>query len=436
MISMRCGLILAVLTSSGWTQTLFRPALEGCAMAHCNSAMSDYQGMQALRAHDVSVQAHDWLSGGSDKGLGCSSNGRVAVCSYKSNRDSVIAYSPQGLRLWASRDLLTLNSFTSAPMIDSDGSVIAADDTHLIRFSPRGDVVWKTTTTGGYPVSPMQTASGVILLATALGPVSIYDSRTGALLGSRYLYQEGGTGNFFETLNTPCAIGNRVYVSTQLNEASSKIGRLYAIDVDTTDEVTPLKVAWFWEFQAPSGASPTCLGNTVYFDGAGLTPRGPALPVLMAVEDRGERPAMRWHQIVASNIPASVAHDPRGGIWVICADYSKIRRYSSLTGTTIETYDVGDFFKGGGKYVPSSAMTISGDRERPVMTVGIIGADSGQNYVTAVDLTTRSVLWKQNISLLYNDHTAGQFPTVLDRRGRSVVVFSGWNTGAFFVGRD
>lgn len=413
----------------------FWPALSGCSMAHCDPAMSDDVGLMPPIGPSVHLRAHDSLAPGSGLGLGCSSNGTTAVCSYKSpSGDAVIAYSADGTRLWTSRGILSYTAYTSVPMIDQQGTVIAADSKRLIRFSAVGKVLWSVFTPGGYPISPIQTSSGAIVIATANGPLSVYDPEAGVFIGSLYLWDDGPGTGFYETVNTPCATGNRVYVSTQLAGDVQRKGRLYAVDVDMTNTVQPLTVAWWWDFGGPSGASPTCVGNTIFFDAYSPLPGGPKSPTLVGLADNGLSPSVLWLQPVPNSVPASVARDPRGGIWVISSGYASIERRSESTGLVIDSFRISDLIADGSKYFPSSATTISGTPTNPVLTFGAVQSPGPNSYVMSVDLTTFGLLWKQPLSLgIFSDKTAGQFPIVIDSAGQPVVVFAGYCSGAYFI---
>ena len=64
----------------------------------------------------------------------------------------------------------------------------------------------------------------------------------------------------FDTINNAAIRGNRVYVSTRFNATlfPSRLGRLYAIDlVQNPRTGYSFEVAWFYQFMAPSGSSPT-----------------------------------------------------------------------------------------------------------------------------------------------------------------------------------
>jgi outer membrane protein assembly factor BamB len=154
---------------------------------------------------------------GSDVGLGCSSNGAVAVCTYNGNanttpdpndeHDNVVAYDYSGQVQWTSGNSINLSAYTSAPLILEEGlqsDVVAVDNMRAIRFNgSNGQEVWNTLHGGGTPVSPVITDSGVILLANIGGPVTAIDSVTGDPLATD-LFQLQGDGNddYFETHKT------------------------------------------------------------------------------------------------------------------------------------------------------------------------------------------------------------------------------------------
>jgi hypothetical protein len=136
---------------------------------------------------------------------------------------------------------------------------------------------------------------------------------------------------------------------------------------------------------------------------------------------------------MANTVPASVGHDPRGGFWVICSECEWVERLAEKTGAVLERFRPTDLIADGNDYVPCSALTLSGTTEAPTLTLGAVqpgGAAPG--YVLGVDLLTHSLLWK--VSLDPGDRTAGQFPILNDDQGRPVVVFTGFYSGAYFVG--
>lgn len=414
----------------------FRPSAGGCAMAHCDPQMSDWVNLLSPEGTAAALRGRDTAAPGSGIGLGCASNGTTAVCSYKgATVDAVVAYDANGNRLWTSQALLGPSAFTSAPMIDDSGGVIAADRSHIVRFSPQGKPLWAGASPKGIPISPTQTSSGALVVATSGGPVSVYNSVTGALLGSLYLYQNGVSGPFFDTVNTPCAAGNRTYVLTALAGDPQQPGRLYAIDVDPANAAQPLSVAWYWEFGGPSGASPTCVPGGIIFDGAAPVAGVPSSPTLFALRDDADHATLLWSQPVSNPVPASVAHDPRGGVWVIGTQYPRVERRSESTGLVIDGFSLSALVNDGTKYVPSSALSISGTPTRPILTVGAFRPDGTRSLVLAVDLLTRTLLWSFDLTPMVGANgPAGQFPMALDAAGHPVVVFSARTSGAYFVG--
>jgi outer membrane protein assembly factor BamB len=352
------------------------------------------------------------------------------------------AYSPDGEVLWSSAALSTQAHY-SAPIIGPDGGVIAADQNRIIRFDPSGTEVWSMPTAGGSPISPNVTDNGEIVLATQGGPVSAYDFATGNLIAQLRLDATIAVSGrmrtgFFDTINTPAIRGNRIYISTRFRYGyrTTNIGRLYALDL-----VPPnFAIAWFYEFRAPSGTSPT-LGSDgertiIYFDGSGLTPSSGNDPRALAVRDMGREGVLLWSYQM-SNLPqSSPALDPResGGIWYFAFASSELLRLDEISGGLIQTIDV-DSIVGDdtGTFIPHSVMTISGDGESPVMMVAAAASNYSRAYVIAIDLNAGSLLWKYQVDegRGFNGTPAGQYPMLLNSEEEPVVVFSTRQNGVW-----
>lgn len=407
----------------------------GCPMAHCDPRMSDNVRLVPPRDPAASIIAHDPIPGGSGKGLGCSSNGTIAVCSYASLAgDNVVAYGPNGTRLWTSGQRLGPTAYTSAPIVFQNGSVIAADQNNVIRFDPQGQVAWSKPMPGGAPISPVLTKSGAVILATVGGPISAYTAGTGDFIGSTVINGDADPTQVYDTVNTPCVVGNRIYVSAQLRDGD--VGRLVALDFNPADATQPFRIAWSFYFGGPSGASPTCIGDTVYFDGFSRIPGRPKNPFIFAVRDEGTKGTLVWRKPVVNPVPASFAWDPRGGFWVIGTGFEKIQLHSIKTGEVVDSFSVTDLLDDGISYLPASALSIAGTAEQPVMIFGAVDRLNIKSWVFAVDLQSRTVLWKVNLCPNFGlEKTAGQFPIVHDGEGNPTVVFTGWSSGAFFVAK-
>ncbi len=276
-ISVLIGVALVLLVfrsaEAETSQNIVAPA--GCAMAHCDQALTD-QAHLSPPLGQIAVAWRDTGVNGSLLGLGCSSNTATVACSFRSSSGKpaeLRAYGPDGSVLWSS-SAFGSNAYLSAPMIGPDNGVIMADQSRIIRFNSAGTPIWTTSTPGGTPFSPTVTDDGQVILAALSGPVSAYDYTTGAILVQQSLnaviQYNGRTYNgFFDTMNTPAVKGNRIYVVTQFKYRSYyrlrslPVGRLFALDlVNDGSGNYSLQTGWFVEFRAPSGASPT-LGTDI-----------------------------------------------------------------------------------------------------------------------------------------------------------------------------
>jgi hypothetical protein len=412
----------------------FAPARSGCSMAHCDPGMSD--NVQMAAPATARWAWSDATAASDQQGLGCSSNGTIAVCTSGDRSGAhagpyLRAYDASGHVLWTSATSLDSWAWTSVPMVASDGGVVAADDQRLVRFSPQGQVVWSTPTPGGEPISPTHTADGTIVLATSDGPVSTYDPRSGRRLGVLdFAATVDGRAGRFDTTNTPGGRGNRVYVSTEFKPADGSPdaghhARLYALDVHS--EAKPGKritIAWTFDFGSRSGASPLVVGDTVIFDGDRRAPGEPFAPRFFGLRDRGDHPQLIWQYALGGPGVASAAADPRGGAWVFAFGNPVLRRISTTTGAVLQTIDLSTAPGLSGPRVPFSAMSISrGPDGLPTMTVSGRGPD--QAYLLGLDLARGAARWEVAVpGPIATNTPEGQFPILATRSGQREIVFS------------
>lgn len=435
--------------ASAATARVIDPA--GCSMAHCDQTMSDTQGLSGPSGA-VATLWHDTSVLGSVTGLGCSTNTKVVACSLYNDLfrwTTVKVYSPTGAKVWSS-SLLNGNAYVSAPMVDPSGGVIATDNKRLVRFGPTGAITWQTTTPGGTPLSPNITDDGSIVLATYQGPVSAYDSTSGALLDKLTLGDTltiGGkaTPGYFETQNTPAIVGNRIYVVTMFRDTRANVtrpyGRLYAIDFDRAAPTGKLRVAWSWDFTAPSGASPLAIVEggvpTIYFDGNGLTPGATGNdPRFFAIRDLGATRELVWSHELEHDAQASAARDPRGGLWIFASTRPHLIRLHQGTGAELQRVNVDTLVNQAGAHVPSSALTVSGPASAPVLTFSAIPVLSQSAYVVALDLNTARANWMVRYDQGKGAVGAGygQWPIAVRPDGRPVTVFTTGGNGVWGVG--
>lgn len=407
---------------------------QGCPMAHCDGRMSDRVNLTPPLSAATAVRWHDTAPNGSSIGLGCSSNGTVVACTYKHGLlDNLVVYGAHGFRRWSSGLHLNSDAYASAAMVSPSGDVIAADTDHVVAFNPSGSVAWKTPTPGGLPISPVLLSNGAVVLATKGGPVSAYRSSDGALIGSLSLQDSPGS-EYYDTQNTPCVSGNRVYVSTEKRNDAAHTGRLFAIDVDPAAS-PPLQVRWSYAFGGPSGASPLRIGNVIYFDGDRPAPGAPFDPHLFAVRDTGTSGQLVWMKAMEGQIAASAAEDPRGGLWVFGVLRRHLIRYHPDTGAELQRVDLDALMAEPGIHTPSSAMSIAGSSSQPVMIVGAVTAmSSDPSWVVGIDLVPGTRLWKAMLAPARStDWTAAQFAIARTTLGKPYVVFPGNYSGAYGV---
>ena len=147
------GAICAHAWAEGGSSVL---ASAGCPMAHCDRTMSD-QALMPSPQGPVVVRWRDRSRVGSNVGLGCSSNGSRAVCSFMSGMrrsDTLTAYDADGRQLWSS-PLPDATAWTSAPIVDAAGGAIIADSQQVVRFDKWGAVQWQAATPGGVVQVPL-----------------------------------------------------------------------------------------------------------------------------------------------------------------------------------------------------------------------------------------------------------------------------------------
>lgn len=424
------------------TRASFHLPESGCPMAHCDCQMTDNANAVVPTSQDTSILWHDTIPSGSGIGLGCSSNGHLAACTYMNpTGDNLVIYNSAGERLWTSGNLLSRFAWTSAPMVDKNGGVIAVDESNLIRFDRKGKIIWKTAIAGGLPISPVITESGIIVLATRGGPISAYRSTDGSLIGELWI-RVGST--YFHTINTPCVRKNRVYISVQaINDTSDKpAALLVAIDIDPENNNEQICQKWTFPFIGPSGASPVCINDVIYFDGQKYIQNN-LRPYIFAVKDEGDTPPTTtlWERDAITPVLASLSKDPRGGLWYFPSWTKNLIRLDEDNGDKIETIDLSTLVNEG-YYLPSSVMIQAGTLDQPVMIVGAATvcynpeAEPCNGYVVAIDLNNNNVLWKVPLKdeLGNWDWTASQYAIIFKGTNKPVIVCPGEKSGAYGIG--
>lgn len=303
-------------------------------------------------------------SAGVGPGLGCVSNGTNVACSYQTSTqypNALVYYNADGSVAWKSApgDLDSL-TWASAPIIQSDGSVVIGDDVNIIKYNYDGTKAWTVSTPpgSGPPISLVSTSLGQIISATSntsnSAPIAVYSGITGSAAKlAASLVLQGPNGSYYYTVNTPCMNNghhpHRVYVSTQLSTDASQ-GALWALEVDTQNTISPITPVWAapFTFAGPSGASPLCVGDNIYFDGAGYGPESSPQTTIFGLRDTalatGQSPTLMFYQALGTTEPitCNFALDPRpeGGFWHQVKHDPHIYHRDYKTGKVIESLDV------------------------------------------------------------------------------------------------
>lgn len=301
-------------------------------------------------------------------------------------------------------------------------------------------------------------------------------------------------GESYITYNTISAVqtatGARVYDSTALcpssgcsNAYQHVPGRLWAIDITspTTQGGTPtMNVAWSFDFEGPSGASPMLLraasgapvGDRIFFDGSGTScgippPCPEPHPYLFGIDDAcpfGSTTCSNdptpFLQIDVSQAPynesgicqgvgylgiqaAPALEGPEGGgggdysVWAYATCGTTLYRFDAETGQPWTSSQGGassiniPTVTGLKNYIPSSTMNTVIDTHtgHTTMFVGAeLEAGSDFSYVLALDLETGSLFWKVYgpTTVPHTDDTPfnGQFPIAQTTAGGNVLIAS------------
>ena len=183
-------------------------------------------------------------------------------------------------------------------------------------YSTSQAVEWNSTVPYGIMPIPTIFYEGTIAFITdRQGVVTAVNMTNGSILAINSL----GTpelvsgGRMYSTKNSACVKNNRTFITTEFNDSNITYGRLYAVNVnpDAQPPSDRLKVAWHYSFYGHSQASPTLIGDTIYFDGYNGTDSDPHI---YAFYTNG---TLRWKiKLEYQNVTQfSFSKDPRGGFW-------------------------------------------------------------------------------------------------------------------------
>jgi hypothetical protein len=265
---------------------------------------------------------------------------------------------------------------------------------------------------------------------------------------------------YFSTINSACVKGNRVFLATEYKKPgiwhfNNTIGRLYAIDVypNATNESERLVEAWNYTYFGSTQASPTLIGNTIYFDGYNntLLPEKRDPHIYAIYTNNGTE---KWKISYPNITTFSFAKDPRGGFWYEDSDQirswfsnntggNKLVRFRENNGSIIEEIDMKTILNDNGPFqnkpvLPCSCMTTCGTDTNPIM---LISANhhplTPGKWVLAINLSNNnSVIWKIPVPagwLPFFNYAGGQY-TILNESNQYRVLFGTYVGGVMAVG--
>lgn len=430
----------------------------GCAMAHCSPNMSDNARMEAPVGDVARIWGPDRAAGGSTYGVGCTSNTKIAACAYFAG---LTVYNGGGHIQWE-KDL-GIATWTSAPIVTPYDTVLAAAVGKMVHYDRFGRELWVNTDFDGFAISPViLQPQAVVIVATGAGILHAFDLWTGEHLAGPVAVEHrvGPRTYSCRTWNTPgVRVGHdRFYVSADCSIGGSNSSFLMAYDFDLNSEVG-FTQAWSFPYTGYSGASPTVIEDRIYFDG---NPRsGLDIPHVYGIRDRGNFAEELWRREVNGPLQTSLAHDPRGGLWVFTlrwandqyAAHPEVRRLDETTGAVLQSFRidqlVADDPDNPPPATPSSIMTIASGPNGPIMLIAaMVPLGEGQPlcevrdaWIVAVDLNGSYALWKIRTPFYDAQARTHQFfPTqftILDHPvdKRKVIITAGSCIGAMGISR-
>lgn len=310
-------------------------------------------------------------------------------------------------------------------------------------------VEWVSTIPYGIMPDYLFYEDNIVFMSNSDGMVSAIDNTTGVVLASNSIgtLQLLPDSDYYSTINSACVKGNRIYLACE--QKGNGNGSIIAVDVnpDAANKTDILTEEWYFDYPGKSQATPTLIGDTIYFDGYNKTllPSQDKDPHIYAVyiENGTEKwsvqyPFMTWF---------SFTMDPRGGFWYeesgIFGDNGKnLTHFYEENGTIKEIIDIPSLIDDTGPYkdfplFPCSCMTMCGTETRPIM---IVSANHRAwipgKWVVAIDVVNNNeVLWKIRLDsvLAHSNYANGQY-TILRNDGESRILFGTWLGGVMAIG--
>jgi outer membrane protein assembly factor BamB len=281
------------------------------------------------------------------------------------------------------------------------------------------------------------------------GNVTAFDNTTGQELATNAIQvtpQLLQGDDYYSTINSACVYGNRVFLVCE--KKGEPKARLYALDVfpNATTESGVFREAWNFSYYGKSQASPTLIGNAIYFDGYNDTiihkKRDPHIYAVYI--NNGTK---KWSVKYNFTTWFSFSMDPRDGFWYeesgIFGDKGQnVVHFYTENGTVKEKINASTLIHDTGMWknfplIPCSCMTMCGTETNPIMLLSVNHHWSiPGKWVVAIDLANHnSVLWNFSIvsQIRLCNYANGQY-TILVQNNEPRVLFATWTGGIYAVG--
>ncbi len=313
-------------------------------------------------------------------------------------------------------------------------------------------IEWVSNITYGImPPNYIFQEGNIVFLTSPDGNVSAYNNTTGEELTSNSVTvpQLLQGLNYYSTINSACAKENRIFLACE--KPGNKTGQLFAVDVypNAANETDVFQVAWNFSYYGKSQASPTLIGDTIYFDGYNHTYNHSILrweskdPHIYAVYiSNGTK---KWSVKCNWQTWFSFAKDPRGGFWYeesgIFGDKGvNLTHYYEENGTIKEIINVSTLVNPeqyeNFMLFPCSDMTTCGTETNPIMLISVNHRQFiPGKWVVAINLSNNNTpIWNVSLPLILPSNYANGQYTVLMENNQSRILFGTWKGGVMAIG--
>jgi hypothetical protein len=349
---MRTALLFGA-SCSVYAQTL---APSGCPIYHCNPEATSLIASPVIPAVLVTNQSGALGTLGPE---GCSGNGTLLACLYETDTappdvaGTLKVLDATTLQpLWGSAaapdsynpDQLRASHGGQVPLMFSDGSLAAGDDSYFVHYDSAGAVIAKLQLRGGtgndFGLTPIASNLGVI--SQGGGELTLVNLSEWKRLDALTLTDPGTHAPI--NLMVPSSGGDGFLYAIGYNAANG-IGTLYVVGVSAEDK---LFVQSTFTFTGISGASPVVVtsamsglaADLVILDVPGLIGDPTPENRLLGLENTPDGLVSTWVIPLSARVTVTPTIDPvSGSLFYLCNDHI-VYQAALKTGAPIASFDL------------------------------------------------------------------------------------------------